>query len=74
MKNKEKDNFSRNSYQSLKMIDFSCDKLYKFSRYNDAVNIKKELIKAYRSNNELPNVRSRKVDILEVRNEQDSSD
>lgn len=53
---------------------YSIDDADKFSRYNDAVNIKKELIKAYRSNNELPNVTSRKVDILEVRNEQDSSD
>lgn len=52
---------------------YSVDDADKFC-YGDAVNIKKELIKAYRSNNELPNVRSRKVDILEVCNEQDSSD
>lgn len=42
--------------------------------YGDAVNIKKRLIKSYSLNNELPNIRSRKVDILGVCNEQDSSD
>lgn len=44
---------------------YSVDDADKFSLF-DAVNLKKGLIKSYRLDNELPRIRSRKVDVLEV--------